>query len=51
MKLAADMAAGENVPCTTEMLSGSSLAETLTVINNLIWFAWIATMMMTQRLC
>lgn len=33
MKLATDMAAGENVPCTTEILPGSSLAETITVVN------------------
>lgn len=33
IKLATSMAAEENIPCTTKILSGSSLAETLTVIN------------------
>lgn len=33
MKLAADMAAEENIPCTTEILTGSSLEETLIVVN------------------
>jgi len=36
MKLAADTAAGENVPCTTEILLGSSLAKTLTVVNKFV---------------
>lgn len=33
MKLAADMTAGENIPYTTDILPGSSLEETLTVVN------------------